>query len=219
MDRPLQRKPEVDEDLPVIASSRSAITSERLVRLCERLNSGDAAAAEEVFRSYEPYLRMVVRRQLSPRLRAKFDSIDVVQSVWANVLDGLRDACWTFTDEGQLRAFLIRLTLNRFISFYRKHRQSLDHEQPLGACPEDLTAWRGDRPSEVMQADELWNQLLDLSPPNHHEVLRLKNRGVPLAEIASQTGFHESSIRRILYKLEDRLQALHTDRRKLVEAV
>lgn len=162
---------------------------------------------------------MVVRRQLTPRLRAKFDSIDVVQSVWANVLDGLRDACWKFTDEAHLRAFLIRLTLNRFISFYRQHRVSLDREQSLAACSEGLPAARHDRPSEVMQANELWSQLLDLSPPDHHELLHLKNRGVPLAEIASRTGLHESSIRRILYKLEDRLEALQADRRKLLEAV
>src|SRR5215218_9183260 len=108
---------------------------DRLARLCEKLNSGDFAAAEEVFRSYEPYLRMVVRRQLTPRLRAKFDSVDVVQSVWANVLKGLREACWDFADESHLRAFLVRSTLNRFISLYRENRGSLEREQPLSACP------------------------------------------------------------------------------------
>jgi RNA polymerase sigma factor (sigma-70 family) len=189
-------------------TSRSAINNDRLIGLCERLSRGDAAAAEEVFLSYEPYLRMVVRRQLTPRLRAKFDSIDVVQSVWANVLHGLRDTCWDFPDEAHLKAFLIRSTLNRFISFYRQHRASLEREQPLSSCTAEMPVSRQDRPSEVVQADELWDQLLALSPADHHELLRLKNRGVSLAEIASRTGFHESSIRRILYKLEDRFDAL-----------
>jgi RNA polymerase sigma-70 factor (ECF subfamily) len=195
------------------------MSNDRLVRLCDQLNRGDAAAAEEVFRAYEPYLRMVVRRQLTPRLRSRFDSIDVVQSVWANVLRGLRDSAWKFNDESQLRAFLIRLTLNRFVSLYRQHRTSLDREQPLAACAEGVAASRHDRPSEVVQANELWELLLELSSPDHHELLRLKNRGAPLAEIASRTGLHESSIRRILYKLEDRLEALQEDRRKLQEAV
>ena len=38
--------------------------------LLEKLTSGDAQAAEKVFLAYEPYLRMVVRRHLSPALRA-----------------------------------------------------------------------------------------------------------------------------------------------------
>lgn len=186
--------------------------NERMTELCELLNRGDAAAAEEVFRSYEPYLRMVVRRQLTPRLRAKFDSIDVVQSVWTNVLQGLREAYWEFADEAHLRAFLIRLTHNRFISFYRQHRASLAREQSLShAGAEHLPASRQERPSEVVQANELWDLLLAISPPDHHELLRLKNRGVSLAEIASRTGLHESSIRRILYRLEDRFDSLQVE--------
>src|SRR5215218_8223387 len=96
----------VTRDVSVATTSRVEMSDDRLVRLYEKLNSGDAGAAEEVFRSYEPYLRMVVRRQLTPRLRAKFDSLDVVQSVWTNVLHGLRDACWEFADEAHLRSFL-----------------------------------------------------------------------------------------------------------------
>src|SRR5262249_13307656 len=119
------------ESRPVEVTSRGVMSNDRLIRLCEKLNSGDAAAAEEVFLSYEPYLRMVVGRQITPKLRAKFDSIDVVQSVWANVLLGFREASWKFDDEAQLRSFLIRLTLNRFISFYRQHRTSVEREQPL----------------------------------------------------------------------------------------
>jgi hypothetical protein len=60
--------------------------------LLEKLNSGDPAAVEKVFLAFEPYLRMVVRKKLSARLRAKFDSMDVVQSVWADVLRGFREA-------------------------------------------------------------------------------------------------------------------------------
>ena len=57
--------------------------------LLDKLCSGDAAAAEEVFRAYEPYLRMVVRRQLPAQLRSKFDSSDIVQSVMITVPVGV----------------------------------------------------------------------------------------------------------------------------------
>jgi RNA polymerase sigma-70 factor (ECF subfamily) len=182
-------------------------TATPLRDLLDKLCAGDAAAAEQVFRAYEPYLRLVVRRQLSARLRAKFDSIDVVQSVWADVLRGFREADWRFTNEAQLKAFLIKATRNRFLDRLRQHRTALRREHPLGESDSDaMPAARQPQPSELAQADELWQQMLTLCPPPHREILRLKRQGVPLAEIAAQTGLHASSVRRILYDLARRLR-------------
>jgi RNA polymerase sigma-70 factor (ECF subfamily) len=184
------------------------MSTERVDRLLEQLNSGDTAAAEQVFRTYEPYLRMLVRRQLSAPLRAKFDSMDVVQSVWADVLEGVREAGWHFNDRVHLQAFLVRLAKNRFIDRCRKHRPALSHEEPLADnLPSVSIASAEPRPSEVAQRNELWDQMLSLCPPAHHELLRLKRQGLALAEIADRTGLHESSVRRILYDLAKRFAA------------
>src|SRR5258708_3187038 len=99
--------------------------------LLDKLCSGDMAAAEQVFLAYEPYLRKVVRRQLPARMRCKFDSIDVVQSVWRDMLHGFREAGWRFTNSNQLRAFLVKATRNRFIDRYRQHSTAVEREQPL----------------------------------------------------------------------------------------
>ncbi|GAC1464581.1 MAG: hypothetical protein NVSMB9_03400 [Isosphaeraceae bacterium] len=178
----------------------------------EKPNNGHDEATAQFFRAYEPYLRMVVRRKLTPRLRTRFDSHDVVQSVWAETLARLREgrADWCFKDEQGLKSFLVRITLNRFIDFYRRHRVSLEREEPFSPGMERRLASvspRVDRPSEVAQADELWGQLMALCPPAHHELLRLKTLGLPIAEIAARTGYHESSVRRILYELAERLDA------------
>src|SRR5262245_61902094 len=130
---------------------------EPLDGLVEKLSCGDETAAAQVFRSYEPYLRMVVRRQLSPDLRAKFDSLDIIQSVWIHVLRGCRKASWRFTDATHLRAFLVQLTRHRFIDRLRRHRQALEREQPLGETDAEEALLAGDpQPVEVLQADELW---------------------------------------------------------------
>jgi RNA polymerase sigma factor (sigma-70 family) len=176
--------------------------------LLARLCAGDDAAAEQVFLAYEPLLRMVVRRQLSPQLRPKFDSVDVVQSVWVDLLHGFRVAGWRFADAAHLRAFLLKATRNRFLDRLRQHQKALGRELPLdGMDVEDLISPRQLRPSEVVQADELWEQVLALCPPAHRELLRLKKEGLPLADIAARTGLHESSVRRILYDLAQRLAA------------
>jgi RNA polymerase sigma factor (sigma-70 family) len=174
--------------------------------LLEKLCGGDSDAAERVFLAFEPYLRMVVRKKLSARLRAKFDSMDVVQSVWADVLRGFREAGWRFADEAHLRAFLVKLTRHRFIDQLRRHRTALARECPLGdlaLTDEPLSPLPS--PSELVQADELGQRMLALCSPAHREIVRLRMRGVPVAEIATRTGLHVGSVHRILQDLACRV--------------
>src|SRR5690242_7408260 len=107
------------------------MSPESLQALLEALCRGDEAAAEKVFLHYEPYLRKVVRRQLPARLRTKFDSLDVVQSAWADLLYGFREAGWRFPNATSLCAFLVRVTRNRFLDRARQHHTALDREVPF----------------------------------------------------------------------------------------
>jgi RNA polymerase sigma-70 factor (ECF subfamily) len=50
--------------------------------------------------------------------------------------------------------------------------------------------------------------MLAFCPPEHHALLRLRRTGMTLVEIASRTGMHEGSIRRILRRLASQF-ALH----------
>jgi RNA polymerase sigma factor (sigma-70 family) len=178
------------------------MTAEPLDALLEKLCNGDMTAAEEAFVAYEPFLRKVVRKLLPQRVRSKFDSIDVVQSVWADVLNGFRQAGWRFKDAAHLRSFLVQVTRHRFIDQVRHHRSALLREQPLtGTDPEQMPASKLPRPSEIVQADDLWRKMLSLCPPAHHEVLRLKRQGLTMDEIGALTGLHEGSVRRILRQL------------------
>src|SRR5437763_1947013 len=123
--------------------------------LLANLCTGDLAAAEHFFRAYEPYLRKAVRRHLTGPLRAKFDSADIVQSVWADVLSGFREAGCRFVDADHLRGFLFIATRNRLIDRIRSQQRALEHEHPWEAgdktmqvrCPRP-------RPSEFVQAED-----------------------------------------------------------------
>ena len=181
------------------------MTADPIAAVLEKLASGDRAAVEQVFRAYEPYLRMVVRRRLSPEMRAKFDSLDVVQSVWAHLLKGFCAAGCRFADAGHLRAFLVQLTRHRFIDRLRRHRRAFANEQPLTADLLDAPASGEAGPHACAEAEELWEQLLELCPPAHREVLRLKRAGALTGEVAARTGLNEGSVRRILSTLSRRL--------------
>jgi RNA polymerase sigma factor (sigma-70 family) len=186
--------------------------AEPLDALLERLCAGDAAAAEQVFITYEPYLRLVVRRMLPAPLRAKFDSVDVVHSVWADLLTGFRDSGWQFQDAAHLRAFLVKATRNRFLDRVRRHKTAVAREERMEAEHlQDAVPGTDPRPSEEAQANDLWARMLDLCPAAHRPLLELKRQGCTLEDIATKTGYHPSSVRRILYDLAHRLAAQKPD--------
>lgn len=169
--------------------------------LLDRIGRGDAAAADALFRAYTPYLRAVVRRQLSDRLRSQFDSDDVVQSVWVQVVRQLGRDGWTVESEHQLRGLLATIARRRLIDRARRHAAAAEAEVPVSPDHECVAPARDPRPSEAAQADDLWDVLLAACPPEHRIVLLLKRQGLSLAEIAGQTGLHEGSVRRILRRL------------------
>ncbi|MGP0066125.1 MAG: RNA polymerase sigma factor [Isosphaeraceae bacterium] len=182
------------------------MNEEPLDELIEKLNSGDVAAAEQAFLACEPYLRMAIRRQLTGPLRSKLDSMDIVQSVWADVLRGFRQSGWRFTDRSHLRAFLVKVARNRLIDRRRQHHRAIEQERPLDlSSADEMPQANQPRPSEIAQERELWNRMLEECSPSHREILILKRQGLPNSEIAARIGLHEGSIRRILYDLARRL--------------
>jgi RNA polymerase sigma-70 factor (ECF subfamily) len=165
----------------------------------------DPVRAERVFRSYERFLRRVARRRLTPALRRRFDSADVVQSVWATLLrGGASDR--EFTTPEHLRAFLARAVRNRVIDRARRARDVAAAEQRVTKSPPHLpTPVNAPRPSEQAGANELWERMLAVCPPEHRPVLNLRRQGFTLDEVAASTGLHEGSVRRILRTLARRV--------------
>lgn len=175
-------------------------------QLIARLNAGDSEAVTTLFEAYGPYLCMVVRRRLGPKLRTRVDSSDIVQSVFADVVTGLRQGNWHFNSPAELRAFLRRIAWRRLADRFEKHRKSLEHEQRLETIPPGAApASSMPRASEVARGNELWDEMLRQCPDSHHEVVRLRLHGLKMSEIAERTGLHPGSVRRILYELARRL--------------
>ena len=187
-----------------LASNGHTVNSDSaLHRLLDRIHSGDSDAASAVYAEYVPYLKMVVRRQLSKELRGRFDSSDVVQSVWADLLVGFRKGRWSFDSPDHLRAFLVRATRNRMVDYVRRHQVSIESQQSLeeSLLPSPIT-----RPSAEARASERWEVILGKCTPQQKPIVELKRQGFTLAEIAEKTGYHPSSIRRILYALAEELE-------------
>jgi len=99
----------------------------------------------------------------------------------------------------QGRRFLAKVARYRLLNHL--HRQAVERERPLEPTAAEALPASQARPSAEARAAELWDHILACCPPAHRELVRLRRDGVPLAEIASWTGLHEGSVRRILYDL------------------
>ena len=136
----------------------------------------------------------------SPRLRSKVESRDIVQSVFADLLHGVRDGGWHFAGRPQLEAFLRTIAWRRLADRYQKYGRALEREQSLNERPPSSLDDAGQaRPSEEVQGRELWEQVLRACPRAHHEVVRLRMSGHRMGE--SPCGPEdEASVRRILHQ-------------------
>ena len=89
--------------------------------LLNRIRTGDAVAAEELVRTYEPELRRAIRVRLTDaRLRRLVDSIDICQSVLAGFF--VRTAAGQFDVESpeELLKLLVTMARNRVIDWARR---------------------------------------------------------------------------------------------------
>ena len=186
--------------------------------LVRRVRAGDAAAAFQLVRRYEPAIRRAVRLQLrDPRLRRVLDSMDICQSVLASFFVRVAAGQYELDRPGQLSGLLLVMARNKLASQARKpdvvrrDRRSLsggapEDQEPLAVTPgpSQQAAWR-DLLQEVrnrLSEDERrladrraqsqeWSQIaaeLGGSP----EALR-KKLGRALERVARQLGLEEWS--------------------------
>jgi RNA polymerase sigma-70 factor (ECF subfamily) len=168
------------------------------------LRAGDPAAVAEVVRRYGPVLRAAVRRQLHPRLRPRFDSLDMVQDVWASFLALPRERL-NFDDPQALLAFLSQVAYNRTVEVFRKRFESQKDDirreairgftaKPVAQVPS---------PSMFLAADDEWDRLVGQFPPGHRVILQRLREGYDNEEIARMAGVSVSTVNRVVRRLKD----------------
>jgi RNA polymerase sigma-70 factor (ECF subfamily) len=173
--------------------------------LHERLKAGDLEAWDEFYRRYEPLLRRIARRWLTPSLRRQADSIDVVQSIFRIALAGMPGLF--FESEGRLLGWLDVVTRHRVSHLARREKG------PGGAtlaplAPDEGPVLGGVGPEEAAARAEEVHRLkaaLDRLPPDEREVVLLRDfEGLAFAEVAERLARPSAEAAR---KLHDRARA------------
>ncbi|MGC8638700.1 MAG: RNA polymerase sigma factor [Isosphaeraceae bacterium] len=183
--------------------------------LIARAKAGDEAAIREFLTRFEPEVRIIVRGHLPRALRTRFDSLDFVQSVWETFFAQLRERPDNFENVQHLRGFLAGVARNKV---YAEHRRQTAQKHSI-AREEPLYIRRGNReverevvspehtPSKEMQASERLAQLIAGCTPLEVQVITLRHDGMTFEQIASRTGIHERSVRRIIDQARARMEA------------
>src|SRR5436305_8371028 len=88
-----------------------------------RIRAGDAEAAAELVRRYEPVIRTEVRVRLFDRaLRRRFDSLDVCQSVLASFFLRAAAGEYDLDTPEQLVGLLKKMAFHKLANQVRRHR-------------------------------------------------------------------------------------------------
>src|SRR5947209_4570355 len=107
--------------------------------LIRRVREGDEGAAAELVRRYEPTIRRVARvRLVDDRLRRRFDSMDICQSVFASFF--VRAALGQFDIDRpeQLLGLLVSMSRKKLIDRAREERAARrDYRRLHGEALED----------------------------------------------------------------------------------
>jgi RNA polymerase sigma-70 factor (ECF subfamily) len=91
--------------------------------LIRRVRGGDAAAAAEIVRRYEPTIRLAIRVRLDRSdLRRLLDSTDICQSVLANFFVRAASGQFELDTPGQLVKLLVTMARHKLINHAHQQR-------------------------------------------------------------------------------------------------
>jgi RNA polymerase sigma-70 factor (ECF subfamily) len=183
-----------------------------LADLIPRLRAGDARAAEEFVRRYEPVIRSRVRvwlRMQDPRLRRVFDSMDVCQSVLASFF--VRTAAGQFDLEKpeQLLGLLVQMARHKLANQVSRHQaQRRDVRRVGGPGPDAVeTPGRDPSPSEWCAGRELLDEVRKRLSAEERAIADRRAEGHDWAAIAAELGGSPDGRRMQLARALDRVSA------------
>ena len=165
---------------------------------------GDPVAIADVLAAYLPRLQRFVHLRLGPALRAREDTLDVLQSTVRELL-AAKDFEWR--GEIEFRAWLFQAALNKIrekARFHGAERRAAAREERASAGPTAGGALHDLTPSRVAMAKEELARLegaFDRLTEAQREVLTLSRIvGLPHAVIAERLGKSEVAVRQLLVR-------------------
>jgi RNA polymerase sigma-70 factor (ECF subfamily) len=182
----------------------------------DQLRQRDAEAARAVCERFRQRLNQVARQRLDPRLQAKLDPEDIVQSVFRTVFKRLADGQFALEDWDNLYGLLYRVTARKCGKWYDYfHAQGRDVDQEVALAAESKEsagaqeiASQGETPSEAAILAETVEQVLRGMGQREQQVVLLSLQGLRVAEVSRELHCTETKVYRVLKEIRRRLESL-----------
>ena len=166
---------------------------------------GEPAAIADVLRAYLPRLQRFVHLRLGPQLRAREDTLDIVQSTARELL---QQSNFEWRGEVEFRAWLFQAALNKIRERGRYHaaaKRGADREVDGLTNGELADALRDPTtPSRIAIAREQQQRVeaafLHLTEPQREVLTMARIVGLPHAVIAQHLGKSETAVRQLLVR-------------------
>ena len=175
--------------------------------LVKRLREGSQKAAWELVEQYGPHILRVVRRTLSRSIRAKFDSQDFVQAVWASFFAN-PGKLLNLEKPEQLVALLAAMARHKIIDEHRRRLEYQKHNvtrerslDAVGSVVASEVTSREQTPSQIAIARERWNSLLQSQPAHYRRIVQLRLTGETYKAIAKELQISQRTVQRVLERL------------------
>jgi RNA polymerase sigma factor (sigma-70 family) len=175
--------------------------------LIRRVRAGDAEAAAELVRQYEPTIRLVVRRRLTdPALRRLLDSMDICQSVLASFFVRAAAGAYDLERPEQLLKLLAVMARNKLVNQVQRHRAARRRPPSSPDTPDpNAIIDPGSTPSQVVSQGELLQEFRRRLSEEERRLADHRAQGRPWTEIAAEVGGSPDGLRMQLQRAIERV--------------
>ena len=171
------------------------------------MGSGDEQAAAQLVRDFEPVVRRVLRSRLRvASARREFESMDICQSVLANLFVRMAAGQYDLKAPDDLIKLLLTMTRNKVAEKVRgQHRLRRDSRRTVGGVEDLSLAGLDPTPSSVVASKELLEQARQRLSEEERQLVDLRGKGLSWEEVAASMGGTAGSRRNQLARALDRV--------------
>ena len=188
-------------------------------RVIDGLRSGNAQVVREFFVRYGPMLHNIADRRLAPEMRRRFDADDVIQSTFRTFFRRAKIGCLQFEDNQRLWNLLCAITLTKLrekLRFHSLKSRSVKRESASGDKQSDDTPLDDNiklssselAPDAALEFGQTFEKVLESLDEDERRLVELKLQDLTNDEAAEKLGLSERTVRRMLQRLQSKIQAL-----------